>query len=103
MEEIQKALKQTRVAVLLVSNDYLSSDFILEHELPRFLEAEKDSGLTILWVPVRPVDFEDCPVTPFSPVGKPDEPLVDMKSSDVERYFNKLVRLVKQKLEEAAE
>ncbi|MDQ6827420.1 MAG: TIR domain-containing protein, partial [Gemmatimonadota bacterium] len=53
-EEISLAMSRTRVAVLLVSPDYLASDFVRRHELPEFLEASEEEGLTILWIPISP-------------------------------------------------
>ena len=43
-KEIETALKQTAVAILLISADFLASDFIANEELPRLLDAAQSEG-----------------------------------------------------------
>lgn len=49
--KILDGIDAARVAVLLVSPNFLASRFIMEEELPRILAARGD-GITIIWVPL---------------------------------------------------
>jgi TIR domain len=54
-EEIQKAMARASVAVLLISQHFLTSKFILGEEVPRLLQRRKEEGL-----PVIPVIVQTC-------------------------------------------
>ena len=58
-DEIRKAIEQTKVAILLVSTDFLGSEFIVSDELPPLLKAAEENGATILIVILKPCLFED--------------------------------------------
>lgn len=55
--EIEKALQTASLAVLLVSRNFLASDFIMNVELPYLLNAAEAGHLKVCWILV-----EDCPV-----------------------------------------
>jgi hypothetical protein len=60
-EEIANAISNAAVAVLLVSPDFLASEFISAKELPSLLKAAKEDGAVVLPVVVRPCRFTRDP------------------------------------------
>ena len=60
-QEIQNAMEVARVAILLVSANSLTSDFILREEVQRLLERREEEGLLIFPVIVEPCDWEAVP------------------------------------------
>jgi hypothetical protein len=75
LDEIKAALARTSVAVMLVSPDFLDSDFIHEHELGPLLKEAAAGGVTILWALIRDCSYEETPLKDYqavvSPPGKP--------------------------------
>lgn len=74
-EEIERALADAKVAVLLVSTDFLASDFIARVELPALLQGAQDRGSRILWVPVSDCLYEGTAISSFQAVFDPKRPL----------------------------
>jgi hypothetical protein len=74
-EEISKALATAKVAVLLVTQNFLASDFIASNELPPFLKAAKKDGLVILWIAVSSSMFKETEIEQYNAVNDPSRPL----------------------------
>jgi hypothetical protein len=74
-KEIKKALAAAKIGVLLVSADFLASDFIAEKELPPLLEAEKKGGLRIVWVLLRDCPYKRTPISGYQAAHDIDKPL----------------------------
>src|SRR6266545_838777 len=55
LREIETAMEEARVAVLLISPDFLASGFIQDREVPRLLERRAQEGLHVV-----PVIVKDC-------------------------------------------
>jgi formylglycine-generating enzyme required for sulfatase activity len=73
--EIEKALASAKVALLLVSDDFLASEFVTNKELPPLLRAAEEEGLCILWVCLGPCFYEATPIHEYQAVLPPGEPL----------------------------
>jgi internalin A len=76
--EIKSAMADTKIAVLLVSADFLASDFIHRHELGPLLKEAEKGGVRILWVPVRGSAYEHTPLKNYQAVLDPGMPLAVM-------------------------
>ena len=57
-DEINQALQQSNVALLLVSANFAASNFINKKELPEFFKKQKEEGALILPVLVRQYEFQ---------------------------------------------
>ena len=76
--EIQSALTDAKVAVLLVTPDFLASDFIHEHESGPLLKEAELGGVRILWVPVRDSAYKQTALKNYQAVLSPDPPSAAM-------------------------
>lgn len=79
-DEIDRALTDARAALLIISQDFLASDFISQKELPSLLKKAETGGLKIFWVPVEPSTVHKTPIYDFqSAVDDPDVPLAKLR------------------------
>ena len=96
-EEISKALARARVAILLVSADFLASDFVVNNELPPLLHQAARGGLLIVPLIVSHCLFrEHEELARYQCVNSPDRPLSDMSSGDAEATLVALGRSIDQ-------
>jgi formylglycine-generating enzyme required for sulfatase activity len=103
-EEIEQALASARVALLLVSADFLASDFVTRSELPPLFRAAKEEGLRILWVPLRPCLWDLVPeIEQYQAVLPPSRTLAEMEEVDQERAMVQIARSIQQVFQEEAE
>jgi hypothetical protein len=84
---IQAALHRAKVAILLVSPDFLNSDFIASSELPKMLQAAESDGMTIFWIPVRPSAYKHSPISEFQSAHAADKPLSSLSDSERDQAF----------------
>lgn len=99
--EIEKALDRATVAILLVSADFLASDFITGNELPPLLKNAQEKGTRIVPLVVKPCRFaRDTNLRHFQAVNDPkhslgllpqceQEVLYDQVAAEVERWLHR--------------
>jgi hypothetical protein len=89
-EEIERAIKSCQVAVLLVSADFMASDFIYKDELPPLLRAAREKGVRIFPVIVSSSYYSSSTLGKFQAVNLPSKPLDMMTKGEQEFIFNEL-------------
>jgi hypothetical protein len=96
-EEIGKALARARIAVPLVSADFLASDFVVNNELAPLLQRASRGGLLIVPLIVSPCLFSAHEgLSRYQCANSPDKPLSGMAMTDAEAVLVSLSKSIDQ-------
>jgi hypothetical protein len=91
-KEIQAALGRAAVAILLISADFLASDFIVEDELPPLLAAAEREGLQIVPVILKPCAVaETKALSRFQSINDPQRPVIVLDEAETEQLWHDVV------------
>lgn len=102
-EKIQKALDNSAIAVLMISADFLSSDFIVNDELQPLLKAAEQKGTIIIPVILKPCRFLREPsISQFQAINDPVNPLCKLEEWEQENIYERLSQRIELALEAEA-
>lgn len=94
--EIKHAISSARVAVMLVSAHYISSDFIGQEEIPPLLAAAKEDGALIFPLIVSHCMFGEIEaLSRFQAINPVSKPLTAMEEAERDALFVKLTKEIK--------
>ncbi len=97
--EINKAIGSTKVAILMVSANFISSEFINNEELPALLTAAKEEGAHIFPIIISHCMFSDIDaISRFQTINPPSEPLIVMNEGQRDALFLKVTQEIKRVL-----
>lgn len=95
-DEIKAALARAKVAVLLVSPDFLASDFIAQQELPPLLKAARSEGVTILWIPLKDSNVQETEINDYQAMIDVKKPLSRQHAGHRDRVLVEISRKIKE-------
>jgi len=93
--EIDNSLARAKVAVLLVSANFLNSEFIRDKELPRFLEPAQDKKITILPILISNCVWEETEIGKFQSPFNPKRPLNSLVGHKRDTALSNIAREIK--------
>jgi TIR domain/Bacterial regulatory proteins, luxR family len=98
-DEIDRAINRCRVALLLVSPDFLASDFIHERELAPALSRRNNGELIILWAYLRSCLYEKTIIGTLQAAHDITKPLASLRTASRELAITNICREVHEKIQ----
>ena len=100
-DEIALAISKTKVVILLLSADFLASDFIISNELPPLVKAAENDGAVVLKVILKPCLFEFIEeLNQYQSMNPANKPILKMDTIEREELYVNLVRQTQRILSE---
>lgn len=100
-DEIEKAIRKTKIAIIVLTADFLGSKFIREAELPPLLEAADADNAKIMCLYGSDVHLSGIAgrLSRYQFVNDPKQPLLSLTPDKQEAVFAKLTRAVAREFE----
>lgn len=95
-EKIRLAIQQSRVVVMLVTPDYVASDFIRRHELPMIFRAQRDQGVIPFWVAVSASPYESLKLDSIQALNQPTRPLDQFGGPELNVEMVRMSRIIRE-------
>jgi hypothetical protein len=92
--EIEAAMDEASVAVLLVTKEFLASRFVVENELPVLLDKARADRLRLIWVPIGHSGVEATELAAFEAAHDPARPLTTLRGSQRDKALLAVVRQI---------
>jgi TIR domain-containing protein len=93
-KEIDSALAASNAAVLLVTQAFFASEFIIKKELPVVLRRRKRDGLPVVWIPISATSFGLTALKGVQAAHDPSRPLDTMPVPRRNKAFVEIVERI---------
>lgn len=96
LEEIKRSLESAQVAVFLITQNFLTSEFIDQKEFPVLLEKAKSRGCVIFWIAVSTSTVADSELSRFQAANDPKQPLDTLTEPEQARVLTSIYHRMKE-------
>jgi cell division protein FtsZ len=104
LEQIEEAIRSAEIAILLISADFLASDFIANNELPPLLKAAEAGGTAVLSLIVSPSRYDQThALSRYKAINDEGKPLIGMTAFEQEETLVKATQVVDRLIRKARE
>ena len=99
--QIDRHLEQADVILLLVSPDFLASDYCYEVEMARALERHDSGDAVVVPIILRPVDWKSAPFAKLQALPRDGRPITSFRNIDeaFTSTFHDLRRIIRHRAE----
>lgn len=95
VEDITKAIKDANIALLLISPDFLASDFIVQRELPVLLEHFHKEGLIVLSILIRASFWAGIPdLAQIQFLNDPSKPIESLSRQEADKVLASIAQKI---------
>ncbi len=98
--KIRTALASTKVAVLLVSPNFLGSDFISEEELSYLVSVARNEEVRLIWFNIADCDYRNTALNDIQSAWDLDKPLSDLTEEEQNVALEEICRQIAEAVNE---
>jgi hypothetical protein len=96
LAEIKSSIESARVAVFLITQNFLTSEFIRQKEFPVLLAKAKDRGCVIFWIAISTSTVDDTELAQFQAANDPKQPLDSLPEAEQNRVLKSIYDRMKE-------
>lgn len=102
-DAIENALEEAQIAILLVTKNFLASDFISNEELPKIFKKASNEGLIIYWLYISPCLYEVTELTKYQAANDLTKSIDSFTEPEQDEIFCNILKKLKNILHPIAE
>lgn len=100
---IENAIESAKIAILIVTPNFIASDFIVKDELPPLLEASEKEGLIIFWIAFSASSYKETQIANYQAAHDPTQPLDKMNEAGQNEALVEICKKLKMRCNETVQ